>query len=106
MLLLNTLIVGSKSFISMNLGWLFPLWLGKWKMNGAHKNFFIPSLSLSPNFCYSLGIVSAVTEGGLENRRQKRDIDHRSFGRSLWRSDEARMERENNHKEIMLGRDQ
>lgn len=75
-------------------------------MNGAHKNFFMPSLSLSANLCCSLGAVSAVTEGGLESRQQRRDIDHRSFGGSLWRSDEARMERENNHKEIMLGRDQ
>lgn len=75
-------------------------------MNGAHKNFFMPSLSLSANLCCSLGAASAVTEGGLESRQQRRDIDHRSFGGSLRRSDEARMERENNHKEIMLGRDQ
>lgn len=24
----------------MNLGGSFPLWLGKWKMKSAHKNFF------------------------------------------------------------------
>lgn len=65
MLLLNTLMVGSKSSTSMNLEcFSFSLVGGKVENEKHVKPPFIPSLSL--DLWYSLNILSAITNGRLE----------------------------------------